>query len=106
MFGHLRAEEFIDLIESGSIAADRQKHLSSCTSCENRLQASILLAMKPDGKTPANTVEIDPLADQKITDYHNLIPAGKNVQEIVKVSSSVSYANTADGFDPVPLAFN
>jgi hypothetical protein len=41
MFGHLKAEEFMDLIESGSIAADRQKHLSSCASCENRLQASI-----------------------------------------------------------------
>jgi hypothetical protein len=41
MFGHLNAEEFMDLIETGSIAADRQKHLSSCESCENRLQASI-----------------------------------------------------------------
>jgi hypothetical protein len=41
MFGHLNAEEFVDLLETGSIAADRQEHLSSCASCENRLQASI-----------------------------------------------------------------
>src|SRR5262245_31320872 len=41
MFGHLNSEEFMDLVETGSIAADRQKHLSSCASCENRLQAAI-----------------------------------------------------------------
>jgi hypothetical protein len=41
MFGHLNAEEFMDLIETGSIAAARQQHLSSCASCENRLQATI-----------------------------------------------------------------
>jgi len=41
MFGHLNAEEFMDLIETGSIAADRQKHLSSCASCQRRLQSSI-----------------------------------------------------------------
>jgi hypothetical protein len=42
-------------------------------------------AVKPDGKTPANTIDIAPLPDQKITDYPNLIPPGKNVLEIVKV---------------------
>jgi len=41
MFGHLNAEEFMNLIETGSIAADRQKHLSACASCESRLQSSI-----------------------------------------------------------------
>ena len=41
MFGHLNAEEFMNLIETGSIAVDRQKHLSSCASCKSRLQSSI-----------------------------------------------------------------
>ena len=41
MFGHLNAEEFMNLIETGSIAVNRQKHLSSCASCKSRLQSSI-----------------------------------------------------------------
>src|SRR5687768_17089093 len=39
MFGHLRPEQFITLIESGGIAPDVRKHLDSCARCRETFQS-------------------------------------------------------------------
>jgi hypothetical protein len=33
MFGHLKAEEFIDLIEGAAISAEHRRHLDQCAQC-------------------------------------------------------------------------
>lgn len=42
-------------------------------------------ALRDDGKTPANFIDIAPLPDQPLKDYPNVIPVGKEVVELVRV---------------------
>ena len=39
LFGHLRAEEFMTVIEGGTLPPRRRTHLSACASCETRLHS-------------------------------------------------------------------
>src|SRR5262245_27933333 len=39
MFGHLKAEEFISMIEGARLSEDRRTHLHSCAACAERLQS-------------------------------------------------------------------
>jgi hypothetical protein len=48
MFGHLRPEQFITVVEGGTIAPDQRKHLDSCPRCRDTWQSveSAYLGMK------------------------------------------------------------
>jgi hypothetical protein len=39
MFGHFKAEEFLNLIEGASLPAARRQHLDSCAACTERLRS-------------------------------------------------------------------
>jgi hypothetical protein len=39
MFGHLKAEEFMSLIDGMSVTAARRAHLNACAVCSNKLQS-------------------------------------------------------------------
>lgn len=39
MFGHFKAEEFLNLIEGTSLPAERRAHLASCEACATRLRS-------------------------------------------------------------------
>src|SRR6266699_2286154 len=39
MFGHFKAEEFLNVIEGASLATDRRAHLDSCPACKARLRS-------------------------------------------------------------------
>ena len=40
MFGHLKAEDFTNLIEGGEVSSGRRTHLKSCTRCTDALQSA------------------------------------------------------------------
>ncbi len=58
MFGHLKAEDFTNLIEGGGLPSRRQTHLKSCTSCTDafvsakNLHAKLAMSVIDDQDIP------------------------------------------------------
>ena len=51
MFGHLKPEDFVNLIEGGALPAKRKSHLDSCSRCGTKWTS--MLAMHAEVTSPA-----------------------------------------------------